>query len=57
MKPYIIENEELMKEWDWEKNNAEGLNPEKITEGSGWQDSLMNQLSFHPFFVCIIMII
>ena len=35
MKPYIIENKELMKEWDWEKNNAEGLNPEKITEGSG----------------------
>ena len=31
MKPYIIENKELMKEWDWEKNNAEGLNPEKIT--------------------------
>ena len=33
-KKYIIDNEELMKEWDWEKNNELGLNPEKITHGS-----------------------
>ena len=31
---YIIENEKLMAEWDWEKNNELGLNPEKLTHGS-----------------------
>lgn len=32
-KHYIIENEELMREWDWEKNEEAGLDPEKITVG------------------------
>ena len=31
---YITENEKLMAEWDWEKNNELGLNPEKLTHGS-----------------------
>ena len=29
-KKYLIENIELMSEWDWEKNNQQGLNPEKL---------------------------
>ena len=32
MKQYLIDNEELMREWDWEAN--EGLNPNEITCGS-----------------------
>ncbi len=35
MKPYIIEHSELMNEWDWEKNNALGFCPDKLTLGSG----------------------
>ncbi len=34
-KDYIINNKELMKEWDWEKNNSLGLFPDKLTCGSG----------------------
>ena len=34
MKKYIIEDEALMKEWNWEKNNALGLYPDKLTFGS-----------------------
>lgn len=34
MKPYIIENEELMKEWDWEKNNKLNMTPKTIIYGS-----------------------
>ncbi len=33
-KKYIIDNEELMKEWDWDKNNEMGLDPKKLVEGS-----------------------
>lgn len=33
-KPYIIENTQLMAEWDWDKNNALGFDPSKITPGS-----------------------
>ena len=33
-KKYIIENLELMKEWDWEANKKEGLDPNKLTLGS-----------------------
>ena len=33
-KKYIIDNAELMAEWDWEKNNAIGLDPCKLTIGS-----------------------
>lgn len=32
MKQYLADNEELMKEWDWEAN--QGLNPKEITRGS-----------------------
>lgn len=35
MKPNIIEHSELMKEWDWGKNNVLGLSPYKLTQGSG----------------------
>ena len=30
----VINNKELMKEWDWEKNEALGLDPNKLTCGS-----------------------
>ncbi len=33
-KDYLINNENLMKEWNWEKNNSLGLFPDKITLGS-----------------------
>ena len=33
-KKYIIDNEELMKEWDWEKNNELKMNPHTITLGN-----------------------
>ncbi|MBR3969218.1 MAG: hypothetical protein IKJ93_06490 [Clostridia bacterium] len=34
-KKYIIDNAELMAEWDWEKNKDLGLAPQKVTCGSG----------------------
>lgn len=33
-KKYIIDNVELMAEWDWDKNNELGIDPFKITLGS-----------------------
>ena len=33
-KKYVIENEELMKEWDWNKNQGLNYNPSQITLGS-----------------------
>ena len=33
-KKYIIDNAELMAEWDWEKNKELGIDPKKITIGS-----------------------
>ena len=33
-KKYIIDNPVLMAEWDWEKNSALGLNPNKLSCGS-----------------------
>ena len=33
-KKYIINNKKLIDEWNWDKNNEIGLNPEKITCGS-----------------------
>lgn len=32
-KHYIIENSQLMAEWDWEKNNELGFDPQKLTYG------------------------
>ena len=32
-KKYIIDNADLMAEWDWEKNNALGFNPQILTQG------------------------
>jgi len=33
-KKFIIDNAKLMAEWDWEKNNAIGFDPQKISVGS-----------------------
>lgn len=33
-KKHIIDNAELMAEWDWEKNNAIGLTPQILSIGS-----------------------
>lgn len=33
-KKYIIDNPDLMIEWDWEKNNASSLNPKSLTFSS-----------------------
>ena len=33
-KKHIIDNAELMAEWDWEKNNAIGLTPQILSVGS-----------------------
>lgn len=33
-KKYVIDNAELMAEWNWEKNNELGFNPETLTLGS-----------------------
>jgi len=33
-KKYLIENPDLMAEWDWEKNSEIGLNPNTLTAGS-----------------------
>ena len=33
-KGYVIGNSELMKEWNWEKNNSLGLFPDKLTCGT-----------------------
>ena len=34
-KKYLIDNAELMAEWNWEKNNELGFDPETLTLGSG----------------------
>ena len=34
-KHYLIENDYLMSEWNWGKNNELGLSPERLTSGSG----------------------
>ena len=34
-KRYVIDNARLMSEWDWEKNNELGFDPNKLTYGSG----------------------
>ena len=54
-KKYIIDNPDLMAEWDWKKNDELGLNPSTITSGSNkkvwwtcknhhsWQDTVGNR--------------
>ena len=54
-KKYIIDNAELMAEWNWEKNNELGFDPETLTLGSGqkvwwrcnkgheWQTTIYNR--------------
>ncbi|HHT7238826.1 TPA: zinc-ribbon domain-containing protein [Bacillus cereus] len=34
VKSFLIENNELMKEWNWDRNNELGLDPYKVTSGS-----------------------
>lgn len=34
-KKYVIENADLMAEWNWEKNNELGFNPNTLTNHSG----------------------
>ena len=34
-KKYVIDNAELMAEWNWEKNNELGFDPKTLTLGSG----------------------
>lgn len=34
MKEFVINNEKLMREWNWEKNNALGFYPDKLKRGS-----------------------
>ena len=38
-KAYIVNNSSLMKEWDWDENNKRGLDPSKLTRGSGKEAS------------------
>ncbi|MBR4462668.1 MAG: zinc-ribbon domain-containing protein [Erysipelotrichaceae bacterium] len=38
-KEYIISDTRLMKEWNWEENNKLGLDPKKLTTGSGMKPS------------------
>lgn len=33
-KEYVINNAKLISEWDWEKNQENGLNPERLSHGS-----------------------
>ena len=33
-KKYVIDNAELMAEWNWEKNNELGIDPKTLTLGS-----------------------
>ena len=54
-KKYIIDNAELMAEWNWEKNNELGFDPKTLTLGSGqkvwwkcqkgheWQTAISNR--------------
>lgn len=34
-KKYVADNEKLIAEWNWDKNNELGLNPDELTCGSG----------------------
>lgn len=62
---YIINNIALMEEWDWEKNNVIGLNPEKISEksekkpwwickecGNSWQTAVYIRSNGHGCPIC-----
>ena len=33
-KQYIIDNAQLMAEWDWDKNDKLGLYPQELTHGT-----------------------
>ena len=45
-KIYIADNEELMKEWDYEAND--GLNPKEITIGSHKKEPCTLSLLYKP---------
>lgn len=46
-KSFLIDNQKLMREWAWTKNNALGISPNELTLGSGlkvwWKCSRCNQ--------------
>ena len=51
-KKFIIEDNDLMQEWNWDKNNELGLNPNALTFGSNkkaWWKCKEN----HDWFVSI----
>ena len=63
-KQYVSDNARLMAEWDWDKNNELGLNPQKLTVGSGkrawwkcqkgheWQAIIGNRIKGHGCPYC-----
>lgn len=67
MRKYIIENETLMKEWDWELNNKDEIFPDKVSYGANkkplphwicqkcghkWQDSAGHRTNGRGCPVC-----
>lgn len=63
-KKYIIDNAELMAEWDWEKNDELELDPKTVTLGSGkkawwkckkghkWQAAVNDRKKGHGCKIC-----
>ena len=41
-KEYILDNQGLMAEWDWEQNNLNDIFPDKVSYGS----------DIKPFWIC-----
>ncbi len=63
-KKFVISNKKLMKEWNFEKNKEIGIDPEKLTEGSGkkvwwicsegheWKDTINHRTTGRNCPVC-----
>ena len=63
-KKYVIDNAELMAEWNWEKNNDFGFDPKTLTlgsdkkawwiciEGHEWQASITTRTKGHGCPYC-----
>lgn len=63
-KKYIIDNAELMAEWNWEKNNELNLDPKTLTLGNNkkawwkcskgheWQASVVNRIKGSGCPIC-----
>ena len=64
-KKYVIDNTELMREWNYDKNNSLDLYPNKISYGSGtkvwwiskkgheWNDTISHRNSGRGFLFVI----